>query len=48
MVRLFAKEACRAIGAVLAEARTQPRRVGVLASPLTADEARGRIGPERR
>lgn len=48
MVRLFAKEACRAIGAVLAEARTHPRRVGALASPLTSDEARGRIGPESR
>src|SRR5262245_15708407 len=48
MVRLFAKEACRAIGAVLAEARTQPRRVGALAAPLSADEARGRIGPETR
>lgn len=48
MVRLFAKEACRAISAVLAEARTQPKRVGALAAPLTTDEASGRIGPEKR
>ena len=48
MVRLFAKEACRAIGTVLAEARTQPRRVGALAAPLTADEARTDIGPKKR
>ena len=48
MVRLFAKEACRAIGTVLAEARTQPRRVGALAAPLTADEARAEIGPKKR
>jgi predicted regulator of Ras-like GTPase activity (Roadblock/LC7/MglB family) len=48
MVRLFAKEACRAIGAVLAEARTQPRRIGALAAPLTADEVRTDIGRKKR
>jgi predicted regulator of Ras-like GTPase activity (Roadblock/LC7/MglB family) len=39
MVRLFAKEAARAIEAILAESRGRPRRVGALASPLSADEA---------
>ena len=48
MVRLFAKEACRAIGAILAEARTQPRRVGALARPSPRTRRAGRIGPETR
>ena len=47
MVRLFAKEACRAIGTVLEEARNQPRRVGALAAPLTADEVRTDIGRKK-
>ncbi len=46
MVRLFAKEATAAIGAVLAEAKGRPARVGDLAAPLTADEA-GPIFKER-
>jgi len=36
MVRLFA----RAIGVILEETRKRPKRVGALAAPLTADEAR--------
>jgi predicted regulator of Ras-like GTPase activity (Roadblock/LC7/MglB family) len=40
MVRLFAREACASIGAVLEETRTRPRLVGVLATPLTAEETR--------
>jgi predicted regulator of Ras-like GTPase activity (Roadblock/LC7/MglB family) len=40
MVRLFAREASASIGAILEETRTRPRLVGVLAAPLTADEAR--------
>ena len=44
MVRLFAKEACRAIEAVLAESRAQPRRVGALMAPLTADETQTVVG----
>jgi predicted regulator of Ras-like GTPase activity (Roadblock/LC7/MglB family) len=39
MVRLFAKEATGAIGAVLAEAKGRPARVGDLAAPLAAGEA---------
>jgi predicted regulator of Ras-like GTPase activity (Roadblock/LC7/MglB family) len=39
MVRLFAKDAARSIGAVLAESRARPRRVGALADPLAATEA---------
>ena len=39
MVRLFAKEATAAVGAVLAEAKGRPARVGDLAAPLAADEA---------
>jgi predicted regulator of Ras-like GTPase activity (Roadblock/LC7/MglB family) len=41
MVRLFAKETARAIGGVLAEARSRPRRAGSFATPLVADE----VGP---
>jgi predicted regulator of Ras-like GTPase activity (Roadblock/LC7/MglB family) len=40
MVRLFAREACASIRAVLEEARKRPKLVGVLAAPLTAEEAR--------
>jgi predicted regulator of Ras-like GTPase activity (Roadblock/LC7/MglB family) len=40
MVRLFAKEAAKAVGTVLSATRTRPKRVGEFASPLTADEAR--------
>jgi predicted regulator of Ras-like GTPase activity (Roadblock/LC7/MglB family) len=39
MVRLFAKEASKLIGDVLAESRTRPRRLGHLATPLTAEES---------
>jgi predicted regulator of Ras-like GTPase activity (Roadblock/LC7/MglB family) len=39
MVRLFAKEATAAIGAVLAESKGRPARVGALAAPLAAGEA---------
>ena len=46
MVRLFAKEATAAIGAVLAETKGRPARVGDLAAPLSADEA-GPIFKER-
>ena len=40
MVRLFAREACASIGAVLEETRKRPKLVGVLATPLTAEETR--------
>jgi predicted regulator of Ras-like GTPase activity (Roadblock/LC7/MglB family) len=39
MVRLFARDASAAIGAVLEETRKRPRLVGALAAPLTTDEA---------
>ena len=39
MVRLFAKEASKAVGTVLAAARVRPRRMGEFATPLAADEA---------
>ena len=39
MVRLFARETRTAIGAVLEEARTRPKLMGVLAAPLTDEEA---------
>lgn len=38
MVRLFARETSASIGVILQETRTRPRRTGVLAAPLTADE----------
>jgi predicted regulator of Ras-like GTPase activity (Roadblock/LC7/MglB family) len=38
MVRLFAREASMAIGAILAEARTRPQRTGDLAAPLSRGE----------
>lgn len=40
MVRLFAKESAKAIGQVLAETRSRPKRVGEFAIPLRADELR--------
>ena len=40
MVRLFAREARASVGAVLEEARKRPKLVGVLAAPLTDEEAR--------
>jgi predicted regulator of Ras-like GTPase activity (Roadblock/LC7/MglB family) len=40
MVRLFAKEAGAAIGAILAETRARPHRAGELARPLKLEEAR--------
>ena len=40
MVRLFAKEASRAIQTVLAEGRARPQRVGALSTPVTRDEVR--------
>jgi len=40
MVRLFAKEAIAAIGAVLAESRARPHRAPVLAAPLNLPEGR--------
>jgi predicted regulator of Ras-like GTPase activity (Roadblock/LC7/MglB family) len=43
MVRLFAREASQALGAILVEARKQPRRTGVLAAPLTPEEVRSAI-----
>ncbi len=43
MVRLFAKEASRAIQAVLEAGRARPQRVGALSAPLTMDEVRSPI-----
>ncbi|HYB43599.1 MAG TPA: roadblock/LC7 domain-containing protein [Candidatus Methylomirabilis sp.] len=40
MVRLFAKEASAAIGAILAESRTRPHRAGELEAPLAIDAER--------
>ena len=40
MVRLFAKEASRAIQSVLAEGRARPQRIGALSTPFTRDEVR--------
>jgi predicted regulator of Ras-like GTPase activity (Roadblock/LC7/MglB family) len=40
MVRLFAKEATASIGTILEETRKRPKRVGVLAAPLTDEETR--------
>ena len=40
MVRLFAREACASIGVALEETRKRPKLVGVLATPLTAEETR--------
>ena len=38
MVRLFARDASRQIGAILAEGRRRPRRTGALGTPLTEAE----------
>ena len=43
MVRVFAREAGKKIGAILAEARTRPRRSGAVAAPVTPEEARSAI-----
>ena len=43
MVRLFAKEAGTAIGAILAETRTRPQRTGTLATPLRKDEVQSTL-----
>jgi predicted regulator of Ras-like GTPase activity (Roadblock/LC7/MglB family) len=40
MVRLFAKETSREVAAILAEARTRPRKKGGLAAPMTPQEIR--------
>jgi len=48
MVRLFAKEASKAVGAVLVSTRARPRRVGEFAAPLGADEARQMWDPRGR
>jgi predicted regulator of Ras-like GTPase activity (Roadblock/LC7/MglB family) len=40
MVRLFAREASASVGTILEETRKRPRLVGVLATPLTAEETR--------
>jgi predicted regulator of Ras-like GTPase activity (Roadblock/LC7/MglB family) len=40
MVRVFAKEASRAVGAVLGEARARPRPGAEFATPLNAAESR--------
>ncbi len=47
MVRLFAKEATRAVGAVLAATRGRTR-AAEFSSPLTADETRPAFGPPPR
>ena len=43
MVRVFAREVSKKIGAILAEARTRPRRTGAVAAPVTPEEARSAI-----
>jgi predicted regulator of Ras-like GTPase activity (Roadblock/LC7/MglB family) len=45
MVRVFAREASRTIGAILAEARTRPRRAGERVTPASPEEARGALPP---
>src|SRR5439155_9154698 len=40
MVRIFAKEASRAVGTVLGEARARPKPAGEFAAPLSPSEAR--------
>lgn len=47
MVRLFAKDAAKNVGVVLAEARARPKRMGEFATPLSADEARPHWEPPR-
>jgi predicted regulator of Ras-like GTPase activity (Roadblock/LC7/MglB family) len=48
MVRLFAKEASKAVGVVLAATRARPKRVGEFAAPLRADEGRPTWEPRGR
>lgn len=48
MVRLFAKEASKAVGAVLASTRARPRRPGAFGPPLAGDEARQLWDPQGR
>lgn len=48
MVRLFAKEASKAVGTVLAETRTRPKRIGEFATPLTVEETRPAWEPPPR
>jgi predicted regulator of Ras-like GTPase activity (Roadblock/LC7/MglB family) len=43
MVRVFAREVSKKIGAILAEARTRPRRTGAVAAPVTPEETRSAI-----
>jgi predicted regulator of Ras-like GTPase activity (Roadblock/LC7/MglB family) len=43
MVRVFAREVSKKIGAILAEARTRPRRTGAVVAPVTPEEARSAI-----
>ena len=38
MLRLIAKDASRQVGAILAEGRRRPRRVGALGTPVTEAE----------
>jgi predicted regulator of Ras-like GTPase activity (Roadblock/LC7/MglB family) len=40
MVRVFAREASKKIGAILAEARTRSRRTDAVAAPVTPEEPR--------
>jgi len=47
MVRLFAKDAAKNVGVVLAETRARPKRMGEFATPLSADEARPSWEPPR-
>ena len=47
MVRLFAKEASKAVADVLVAARERPKRAGVLSAPLEADALRPLWPPPR-
>ncbi len=48
MVRLFAKEAATAIGQILSDARSKPRNMGDLSSPLSAEESRTSFGEPKK
>lgn len=48
MVRLFAKEASRAVGTVLAQTRARPKPAGEFATPLSAAETRSAWEPPPR
>lgn len=48
MVRLFAKEASRAVGAVLGQTRARPKPGAEFAAPLSAAEARPAWGSRAR